>query len=388
MISFAAITFVVATSLFSVNALGNDSACFIKHCSSPDEVLCWSSDVKQFSQYVTTCKILHFEQQDYELRNNLVISDLESLNIIGNGASITCHNMESVMVFTHITMLTVSNITLVNCGATFTSLDITEASSLFLYNIRTVHISNVLFNNSNGYSVYAVALLNFTFIRVICHHGNSKGSSIMIVYSNMSTNTSTNYDVIRSSHCVIDHCRFNSTYPYIISRNSSGLSKLIILALVLRNKTGLVKINISNTHFVSNNRPLILVSYFNSNQSHINMFSCIFINNKPNCCSSPITMNAANISPHDISISSHTLLMQYCSFVSLKGKFIITYLFLIKVNNSIVTMTFEPLLFNKCTIFSKDHWILQTPSKFNLLNSSLALTVGDAYNLTIENVRS
>ena len=167
--------------------------------------------------------------------------------------------------------------------------------------------------------------------------------------SNVSINTITNYDVIRSSHCIIDHCRFYRVYPYVTSGNSSGPSKPIILALVLRNKPGLVKINTSNTHFVLNDRPSILVSYFNSNQSHINMFNCIFINNKPNCYFSPITMNAANISPHDMSMSSHTLLMQYCSFVSFKGKFIITHLFLIGVNNNIVTMKFEPLLFNKST---------------------------------------
>ena len=337
-----------------------------------------------FNQYVKTCRILHFEHQDYELRNHLLVIDLENLTVVGNGAVINCQNSESLLVFAHITVLTVSNITLVNCGATFTILNITDTSSLLLYNVTTVQISNVLFNNSNGYAVYVVGLQKVIFMNIFCQNYNVNSSGgIMMVYSNMLTNTITSHDVIQSSHVVIDHCKFYSSYPYIISRNTSIH---LIPTIVLKQETGSVKINIFNTHFVSNNRPSISISYYKNTQSTINMFNCAFINNNNNSRNSVIIVKSNNVTTHDMSVSSHTLLMQNCSLVSPKYNFIIKHLFMIGVSENSVTMTFNPLLLYKRTRFSiKVPWNIQISTN-NRLNSSPNIIVGEVRNMAIENV--
>ena len=377
MINFISITFlIIATSFSSLHALSNTSTCFIKHCSLSDEVLCWSSDEKHFNQYIKTCELLHFEHQEYELRNNLVISDFENFTIVGNGAVINCEKSKPSVIFAHISMLTVRNITFVGCGGKFTVLNISDISSLVLYNVTEAHVSNVILSNSYGYAVYTVDLQKATFIHVVCH--NYSGSGIMMVYFNVLTSIFTKYDVIRSSKIVMDHCTFYSAYPPITSDKHDRCAMFVI---VLRQKTRSVHINISNTHFVSNNRPSILISYFKYARSMINILNCAFINNNNKSSNALVTLKSNNAIPHDMSVSSHKLLMQNCRFVSPKTSYTIRYISMMGVNEKI-TLTFTPL---KSGRSSKGSWNIQISNK-NRLNSSPSLTVGEVHNLAIENV--
>ena len=378
--------FLIVTNIGLTNGQSNASStsCNIIQCSSTNDLLCWSSDGKNFNQFIVSCKVIHFKNQDYELTKNLVIHDLEKFTVVGNGTSIHCRNVvESALAFVNITMLRISNITLVSCGAMFADLSITDASTLLLYNITSVCITNVTLINSHGYAVHTVRLQKAIFINVICHSHNSGG--ILMVYSNVSTNTITSH---KSSLIIIDHCRFNGTYQCIISNSSSkhtGCMTPKMFTLVLKQEAGLVKVNISNTCFVSNNTPSILISYFNNTRSIISMSKCDFIINNSNPSTSPITtLKANNVFSNKKFISLHTMIIQYFRFVSPNTSFVVRW-YVVKSNNKTVTMTFKPLLLYKRTILSTYHWNLQVSSK-NKVESLTNFTVIEACSLTFQNV--
>ncbi|XP_065899242.1 uncharacterized protein [Dysidea avara] len=183
------ISLILATNVLlvqCVHAQNDYPNCYIKHSTVLNKDFCRSSNAKHFN-VTKTCTALLFEHKMYEIRSKCKISDHDQLDIVGNGATIICHNSKSLLVFASISKLQVSNITLVNCNIRFAYFNISEPSSVLLFNVTSVQLSNVMFNNSSEFAVYEVNSKNILIVNTDCENNREQGTDCDGIPSNKSS---------------------------------------------------------------------------------------------------------------------------------------------------------------------------------------------------------
>ncbi|XP_065910389.1 uncharacterized protein [Dysidea avara] len=350
MIRLILITLALVNSLALILAQRDDSKCYIKPCGP---LPCYS-----WSTVLNSCRILYFDPQVYELRDALVIGNRTSFVIIGNGATISCKDSASLLVFAHVSVLQVTNITLINCSATFAGLDISEPSSILLHNVAAIKFSSVVFKNVNGYAVYAI-----NFQKILLFNIAYKNYLDIAMYLYVSTTNT-------SSCVMINLCNIYSDCSYMMY---SGSSFPALCAVVMHRKW--LSVNIINgrhSFFVSNNEPSVLISYLTNRQK---AFNCTFINNNVN-----IKMKTKCHVPYTIYISSQKLLLRHC-----KTTVGVVQLFLsVKVYGSSITIKIAPQL--PRSLFIKSPWCVNITSQGKQA-SSLVVNYERVHDLKSINVR-
>jgi len=175
--SFTTIIFMIVINFLLVHAKNDYHNCYIKHCSVSNNSLCWSRDAEYFNLYTKTCKILYFKHEVYELRGEYRINDHNNFTVIGNGATIICYNYKSLLLFSNINILQVSNITLTNCNITIASFSISELSSFLLCNVTYVEFSNIMFNR---HVVFVVNFERVSLLNVDCKNSISMSNNDIV----------------------------------------------------------------------------------------------------------------------------------------------------------------------------------------------------------------
>jgi len=272
--------------------------------------------------------MLYLHPQVYELRKDLVINNRKSFTIIGNGASISCKDSPSLLVFAYVSVLKVINVTLVNCSATFAGLGITEPSSILLYSVPTVQFSSVAFKNINGYAVYTVNFQKVLLFNIVYENGHNIGMCLCV-----STASIPSY---------YNLCKFNNTYSDYSHMMYSESSFPALFEVVKHQKW--LSIKTINSFFISNNRPLVFISYLINGQR---TFNCTFINNNVT-----INMITKGLTPCVIYFSSDKLLLHYCAFYD--DNTTVQLFISAKVQGSNVTIKFAPELLR--SLFLKSPW--------------------------------
>jgi len=227
MTSVAILAITLAVNFFlvkCVHAPNDFPNCYIKHFSGSQKDLCWSSDAKHSNQR-KTCTVLHLEPEVYKIRSKHKISDRDEFAVVGNGATIICHNSKLLLVFSNINMLQVSNITLVNCNITFAQCNISELPSVFLYNVTSVQLSNVASSNNNEHVLHAV--------------NSNWNISIVNTDGDIYGGNDTNYDSITDSMCYCEGSHIDcSTNVKIDQSIYPGQNLVLRLKSLSDHKTG------------------------------------------------------------------------------------------------------------------------------------------------------
>jgi len=263
----------VTSIVLQITAQSDDTKCYIQYCTPPS---CMTNPLSNCND---NFKMLYFNPQVYELRKNLVISNRKSFAIIGNGVTFVCKDSASLLVFSHIDVFQMTNVTLVNCGATFAGHDITEPSGILLHNVTAAQFSSIVFKNINGYAIYAVDFQKLMLFNIA--YENSHNNAMCLFVS-----TATNLNITYSD--------YSSSFPALfkVVQHQKWLS--------------VTTINGSNSFIVSNKRPLVFILYLFNRQITLTF---TFINNN-----FIINMTTKCLTPCKLYISSDTLLLQYCEF--------------------------------------------------------------------------
>ena len=115
----------------------------------------WSIIQHNISRYFTSHTDIFFSPGEYVLDQQLTITDVENFTITGRSTAVfTCTNEAGVFINDSI-FLRIKRIHFINCGISVMN----TTSALHLYNVRSIILSDIVFENSIGPGIAGVNIL-------------------------------------------------------------------------------------------------------------------------------------------------------------------------------------------------------------------------------------
>ena len=285
----------IATALMIPCIQSNNQTCHIKNAGCLRSVVppCynWLNVTKYFSHCIEVCKVLLFSPGIYFLNATLIASNDRSISFIGASATTTnivCLEQRSLFTAVNISTLKMVNISWTNCGGTFEDMHMNISKSyttLLLHNVTSAEFYNVIFNSSQGYTLFGVNLhiklflINISIFNKTSLSPTDHSKGIMIL--NLLANTST----VQLQACFI---MINDRKFYMFSNkdDSKDYTKEYLSIHYVEATIGIVFhqrviINTLNTWFVNivpNNIPVVSISYLINKPSFVIIINSTFKN--------------------------------------------------------------------------------------------------------------
>jgi len=278
---------------------GNDIryVCHVKHNSYTK----WGNGVSK--KLIKNFTELNFLSGTYAIQQNFVITNAINVSVVGNSSSVTfdCTSYNSSLVITNSVFIKLRNIRFLNCGthistkhSTFLFPSFTKAA-IFIYNVSSLVISNVLIGNTCGHGIIGVNTVGRLLLEQVKVYGNTtifnntcdkqKTSIGGITFLNLEnenakpqTQKSTTFDF---KECMF----FNYSGEVVLPQNTENSSSIdgnylhsSAIGLILHKQKTHFNINIENT-IISNlssvNGSMVTISYSQNNTANVTMYRCI-----------------------------------------------------------------------------------------------------------------
>ena len=305
--------------------------CYVKsdNCLPSTTASCyeWSNVTEHFNDSIKVCSVLLFSSGTYFLNRTLLASNHNSISIIGtspHATSIICLDLPSLFVAANISRVKIMNISWINCGRIFEHMTIPRShTTILLHNVMSAEISNVVFNNSQGYALFGVNLhIQLSLKNVtITHHQTSlsyvNGSKGIMLINIPSSTSEVDHHQLQKCFVLINNCKFynmhsntDNTGRYAMGPSSS-YHEATAIGLIIHQQT---VVNISNVTFaniVSNSIPVVLISYSLHKPTHIAIVNSLFAN--INCIETSVVQVRVTAKSQSSS-SLHKFLFQDCTF--------------------------------------------------------------------------
>ena len=284
----------IVTSLCTSAIPAVEGDCYVKpnNCVASTVYPCygWPDVTQYFHNCVKACNVLLFSSGAYYLNRTLLVSNHNSISIIGSGpqdTKIIClDSPASLFVAVNISMIRIINISWINCGGIFKDVTMPRSyTTLLLHNVMSVTISNVAFTNIQGYALFGINLfikLSFINVSITDQQTYSNYTHICkgLMLLNAPTSGRANYNQLQNCSVLITNCKFYSMHMH---GNGSKYTNTIYhdataIALIIHQQT---VVNISNTVFeniTSDGIPVVLISYTLNKPTFIVVTNSVFTN--------------------------------------------------------------------------------------------------------------
>ena len=114
---------------------------------------------------------LNFLSGSYTIQENFVITNANNVSIVGNSSTVTfdCSGMNTSLLITNSTFIEIRNIRFLECGNHISSehsafsFPSFSRAAIFIYNVSSLVISNIIIGNSCGHGIIGVNILGIGY---------------------------------------------------------------------------------------------------------------------------------------------------------------------------------------------------------------------------------
>ena len=272
------------------------------HISKSNSCIKWQNSL-DLERLIKNFTELNFSPGTYTLQQNIFITNVNNVSIVGNSSTaplvtFDCKNWNSSLVVTNSAFIKLRNIRLLDCSnfisseySVFSFPPFTRAA-IFIYNVSSLVISNVLLGNSCGHGIIGVNILGRLLLEYIKVYGNTTISDTCdkqktaiggIILMNLEIKNTAPY--LTSTTFDFKECMFfNYSSDIVIPENTGNRSSIYgnylhssAIGLVLYQQKTHIDVNIENTVITdlsSVNGSMVTVLYSQNNTANVTLFNC------------------------------------------------------------------------------------------------------------------
>ena len=269
-------------------------------CPQDHHMWLWSDVSENFIEHFVSYREIYFLPGEYRLNNHITIMHVTNLSLIGlgkNSVTFQCASYEGAFVSVYnSTFLKLQNIKLINCGMPINdlayhnvSISSTKTAALFVYEVVSMAITDVTFENTQGHAIIGVnALKDIVIKNVVIINTlklqdiakDNKTCGIVFIYNDDFKLKTKDYP----HGILIKNCQFiylrNVNKPTSLQTLESFDS--IVIGLSFHQMDYNVTVTIQDCHIeniTSKDLPLISISYKPFSQTTVNFTNTVFTNN-------------------------------------------------------------------------------------------------------------
>ena len=237
----------------------------------------------------------------YTLQKNFVVTNVNNFSIVGNSSSVTidCEASNSSLVITNSAFIELRNIRFLHCS-NYISSDLTAFSfpsftraAIFIYNVSSLVISNVLLGNSCGHGIIGLNMIGKVLFEQVKVYSNTTtantcdkkrtaiGGITLLNFDSQNTDPETlgkaNFDF---KECMFFNYSADDVLPDYTENNASIDGKHLhssAIGLIFHNQKTHSNVNIENvilSNLASVNGSIITVSYSQNNTANVTLHNC------------------------------------------------------------------------------------------------------------------
>ena len=267
-------------------------------CPQDHHMWLWSAVNENFTEHFVSYREIYFLPDEYRLNNHLTIMHVTNLSIIGlgkNSVTFQCAEGTYVSIY-HSTFFELQNIKLINCGMPINdlayhnvSISSIKTAALFVYEVVSMAITDVTFENTQGHAIIGMNALKDIVIKnvVIINtlklqdiEKDNKTCGIVFNYDDDFKLKTKNYP----HSILIKNCQFinlkNVNKPTSFQALQSFDS--VVIGLSFHQMDYDVTVIIQDCHIeniTSKDLPLISISYKPFSQTTVNFTNTVFTSN-------------------------------------------------------------------------------------------------------------
>ena len=259
----------------------------------------WSTIQHNISRYFTSHTDVFFLSGEYNLHNQLTVTDAENFTITGRAeVTLKCTNEAGVFINNSMSVR-IQNVKLVNCGInTISATPHNFKAAISLLNVQSIVLSNITFEDSLGHGIVGINVLGLSVLKniTIYHKKNnndinnlsyeSSMSGLILVYVDTIDNI---IDTEAENAVLVDQCTIccMSDYPSSVQSNvsiapaTSDIFSFSLIGLSLHQHTYSVNVEIVNivmTNIASQNTSLVYFEYNSSMANSVSIYNSRFTN--------------------------------------------------------------------------------------------------------------
>jgi len=243
----------------------------------------WSTIQHNISRYFTSHTVMCFLSGEYNLDKQLTITNIMNFTIMGRSTVVfKCRNGAGMFIRNSISVI-IQNVAFINCGISDT---LNTTAAINLYNVRSMKLCDIVFENSIGPGIAGLGKSLFNNITIYHKNHYSKSNlshsrhlmgGIILRFVDATDGMQTNLKNI----VTIKSCTIHSMSDYDGPNMSS--TPQYILGLFFRQKTYTANVEIVNmvmAKLVSHNTSIIWITHNSSIPNSVSISNSNFMNVK------------------------------------------------------------------------------------------------------------